>query len=312
MSRKITGTKSNANSTSARTPLKQNLPHHNLPDPYSRLQSIGPEDAESLYTEIADKLKQSDPKKAAQQLLKMVQDESYYDYDGDAYVGGATGDARGWTCLHALRVLALMGEAGTIGIEPLLPLLNSEDDYLREDVPFYYAEMGQPAIGPLARVLADSNADTYQRAGAGESLAEIAEKHPHLRELVIPPLEQALATERHDDALNGFLIINLCDLASKESMPLVEAAFREDRVDDTIIDMAEVQEHFGLEVTAERPKWEYGPGEPRRVPPGSAPLALPRDDDDDERTPYVAPEKVGRNEPCPCGSGKKYKKCCGS
>ncbi|HEY8163723.1 MAG TPA: SEC-C metal-binding domain-containing protein [Methylocystis sp.] len=23
------------------------------------------------------------------------------------------------------------------------------------------------------------------------------------------------------------------------------------------------------------------------------------------------PTKVGRNEPCPCGSGKKYKKCCG-
>ena len=22
--------------------------------------------------------------------------------------------------------------------------------------------------------------------------------------------------------------------------------------------------------------------------------------------------KVGRNEPCPCGSGKKFKKCCGS
>jgi preprotein translocase subunit SecA len=21
--------------------------------------------------------------------------------------------------------------------------------------------------------------------------------------------------------------------------------------------------------------------------------------------------KVGRNEPCPCGSGKKYKNCCG-
>jgi SWIM/SEC-C metal-binding protein len=25
----------------------------------------------------------------------------------------------------------------------------------------------------------------------------------------------------------------------------------------------------------------------------------------------VAETKVGRNEPCPCGSGKKYKKCCG-
>jgi uncharacterized protein YecA (UPF0149 family) len=22
--------------------------------------------------------------------------------------------------------------------------------------------------------------------------------------------------------------------------------------------------------------------------------------------------KVGRNDPCPCGSGKKFKKCCGA
>jgi SWIM/SEC-C metal-binding protein len=25
----------------------------------------------------------------------------------------------------------------------------------------------------------------------------------------------------------------------------------------------------------------------------------------------IAEKKVGRNEPCPCGSGKKHKKCCG-
>jgi SWIM/SEC-C metal-binding protein len=25
----------------------------------------------------------------------------------------------------------------------------------------------------------------------------------------------------------------------------------------------------------------------------------------------IAEKKIGRNEPCPCGSGKKYKKCCG-
>lgn len=29
--------------------------------------------------------------------------------------------------------------------------------------------------------------------------------------------------------------------------------------------------------------------------------------------PYVrAAPKVGRNDPCPCGSGKKHKKCCGA
>lgn len=32
---------------------------------------------------------------------------------------------------------------------------------------------------------------------------------------------------------------------------------------------------------------------------------------DVERSPIVSPDpKVGRNDPCPCGSGKKYKKCC--
>ena len=25
----------------------------------------------------------------------------------------------------------------------------------------------------------------------------------------------------------------------------------------------------------------------------------------------VAPDEPGRNDPCPCGSGAKYKKCCG-
>src|SRR5713226_4378519 len=27
--------------------------------------------------------------------------------------------------------------------------------------------------------------------------------------------------------------------------------------------------------------------------------------------PVRAGAKIGRNDPCPCGSGKKYKKCCG-
>jgi hypothetical protein len=44
----------------------------------------------------------------------------------------------------------------------------------------------------------------------------------------------------------------------------------------------------------------------------------PEDDEHDHPHQHAAPaeparsEKVGRNDPCPCGSGKKYKKCCGS
>ena len=29
------------------------------------------------------------------------------------------------------------------------------------------------------------------------------------------------------------------------------------------------------------------------------------------QTPFVRGDKVGRNDPCPCGSGKKYKHCHG-
>ena len=50
-------------------------------------------------------------------------------------------------------------------------------------------------------------------------------------------------------------------------------------------------------------------------PPSRAPR-LPADDDS---IPYERIEpirntapKIGRNDPCPCGSGKKHKKCCGA
>ena len=32
---------------------------------------------------------------------------------------------------------------------------------------------------------------------------------------------------------------------------------------------------------------------------------------DGEMLPPLKQEKPGRNAPCPCGSGKKYKRCCG-
>jgi uncharacterized protein len=37
-----------------------------------------------------------------------------------------------------------------------------------------------------------------------------------------------------------------------------------------------------------------------------------RVENDPHRPPIVRRTKVGRNDPCPCGSGKKYKKCCGT
>ncbi|MFC1483583.1 preprotein translocase subunit SecA [Candidatus Neomarinimicrobiota bacterium] len=48
---------------------------------------------------------------------------------------------------------------------------------------------------------------------------------------------------------------------------------------------------------------QEGPGQPAI---GGAPVPPAR------RTPIRVTDKIGRNDPCPCGSGKKYKKCHGS
>jgi SWIM/SEC-C metal-binding protein len=45
------------------------------------------------------------------------------------------------------------------------------------------------------------------------------------------------------------------------------------------------------------------PDKPEDITDLEALLNLPK--------PTVVEKKAGRNDPCPCGSGKKYKKCCG-
>ena len=53
--------------------------------------------------------------------------------------------------------------------------------------------------------------------------------------------------------------------------------------------------------------YEQGP-----APQGGQEGASPIDNSPAGPAPVQRDEpKVGRNDPCPCGSGRKYKKCCG-
>jgi hypothetical protein len=55
------------------------------------------------------------------------------------------------------------------------------------------------------------------------------------------------------------------------------------------------------------------PPVPAGVPQGRAPQpARVGGDDAAVKTVHREGPKVGRNDPCPCGSGKKYKKCHGA
>jgi hypothetical protein len=308
-------------SPKSKKPPKPDLPQHRLPSPYAKLFRLGKGDFPEVYGAIAAELKQKDADAAAKQLLSMVEDETYYDYTEEDDES-ETGDPRSWTRLHALCTLQLLGDAARIGIEPLLSLLDDDDDYVHEASTFYYAAMGEPAIEPLAKALMDGDEDTYYRAGAGSALAEIGDQHPELRDRVITVIEQALLLEQEDKAAVALLITNLLDLDARDSLPIIEKAFQEERVDLSVVQMPEVEEHFELPVVTPYVDWRKLPefagvaDEDYEDWSEESPLSpLPPIEDDEPREvqiPFVAAEKVGRNDPCPCGSGKKYKKCCGA
>jgi hypothetical protein len=290
------------------------LSQHDLPAPYARLLTLGDQEADAVYDEIATQLKAADPRAAADRLLKMALDETYYHYwDEDE------DDPRIWTRLHAVRVLQRLGEAAHSAIELLLPLLDEDDDALREEMPFFYAAMGAEAIEALARALMDSEANAMLRSGAGDALAEIAQILPEARAQIITILEQALTMETADSTLAAFIVCNLLDVGAKESLPLIRQAFEAERIDETVVEMVDVEEHFDLPRTTPRPDWQHNLDETlaaaeatRRTAsqdglPAAEPAPPPL-----ASTPYVAPLKIERNAPCPCGSGKKYKKCCGA
>jgi len=62
----------------------------------------------------------------------------------------------------------------------------------------------------------------------------------------------------------------------------------------------------------QQPEEAIPAGVPAGVPTGAPPMQPGMQQEARRIETYRRKEqKVGRNDPCPCGSGKKYKKCCG-
>ncbi|MBQ9912259.1 MAG: preprotein translocase subunit SecA [Firmicutes bacterium] len=66
--------------------------------------------------------------------------------------------------------------------------------------------------------------------------------------------------------------------------------------------------HIGS-ASKEETKSSLDEGKPRRV--SNMPKAAPSETKESRQTPVRVEKKPGRNDPCPCGSGKKYKNCHG-
>jgi hypothetical protein len=123
---------------------------------------------------------------------------------------------------------------------------------------------------------------------------------------------------------NTIIAAALCDLKAVEAAPIIEQAYAAGHVDVSYYgDWESAQIGLGLKTGRDTPEWVER--EAIRKQRGLAVRSF-MDDDDTEPEPFMddndfalAPSqapfvnsapKVGRNDPCPCGSGKKYKKCC--
>ncbi|CAK8719937.1 SEC-C motif-containing protein [Candidatus Electronema halotolerans] len=254
-------------------------------EPVAALLTLGrpnPRDEWSKYNELGI------TQEHLPELLRMIVDEKLN--------WANTEDDTVYAPVYAWRILGNLRAAETV--QPLLERfdLDEEDEWAQEDIPKALAMIGQPAFRPMAHYLADEKHPMYSRTSIAEGLVAMAQQHPELRQNCINRIERPLTQyAKNDPTFNGLLISCLIDLKAVEAMPVIQQAYQENCVDVSIHgDLEDVEMDLGLR-------------EKRSTPPPRFSLA-----------DYFAPEKkkkggqrkIGRNDACPCGSGKKYKKCC--
>ena len=248
------------------------------------------------------------------ELIRMTTDE--------ALNSGPTDSQWVWAPVHAWWALAQLQAAEAIApLLSLLPRINGQnDDWVGEDVPRVLAAIGPVTIDPVAAYLADPAHDDWARVAAASTLGMVGQKHPETRAMCIARLSAQLERfAEQSDLVNAYLISPLLDLRAVESAPVMERAFAAGRVDEMAQgDWEDVQIELGLKTHREhppKPNELTRLGEQMRAALGVKLTAdhqlVPLEAEEVPMLEAPASKKVGRNDPCPCGSGKKFKKCCG-
>jgi hypothetical protein len=226
----------------------------------------------------------------------------------------------GYAPVHAWRGLAQLGaaEAVPVLLEMLAPLDASGDDWFLEEFPHAFAWIGPAAIPALRDYLADSAHDVFARVCVAHSLQEVAAKHPQTRDEVVKILIEALSRFADTEAsVNAYVVTALLDLKATEAAEVIERAHAADCVDVSVNgNWNDVRKELGVPGLGLVPehlanlKWGWV-----REPEDDTGNDFAHDGAyvpvDEVTAPVRSSGKVGRNEPCPCGSGRKYKKCCG-
>ncbi len=171
------------------------------------------------------------------------------------------------------------------------------------------ASMDEEAL--LARVIDHATKDVETRhADLSEELVRRVEKGLMLDTLDRHWKEHLVAMDhlRQGIGLRGYAAKNPKQEYKKEAFAMFSDMLENIKYDViTVLAKIHVREDQDIQVLQDRPQ----PAEMQFNHP-DAPSALGKQGESQEQKPYIRNErKIGRNEPCPCGSGKKYKHCHG-
>ena len=191
--------------------------------------------------------------------------------------------------------------------------LEATGDVVTEDLDRILASVCGGDVSLIKQLAENEAADEYVRNAALESLVCLVAAGRMAREDVLAYYKSLFESDlsKQPSHLWDGLVSCCTDLYPEEIYPEIKQAFEEDLVDESFIDLDFVDKQLALgreevlsrlqdkryrlvENTIEELEWWACFQPPVRPQPS------------------VRKRKIGRNEPCPCGSGKKYKKCCGT
>ena len=187
----------------------------------------------------------------------------------------------------------------------------------------------------LKPLIENSEINLYWRLAALQSLLYLVIKDKVTRKEISQYLKQLLQTqidqEQPDNEFITFLITICCEFYPHDMMNEIQEAFAREIVDLSIIRIDHVLEDL-------KKGEAFAVAELKESFKAGYPLDMIRFDDSTEEdnfihvvhvkeyienlenklerknqhstSPYLSSNSIGRNDPCPCGSGKKYKKCC--
>lgn len=204
-------------------------------------------------------------------------------------------------------------------------------DAVHEFLPYAVPGVAHRRIDEVLSLACNPRVNSWVRGSLvqGICLLQVAGKLP--RERIIEMVRRALqsAADERNDVVVTSIAMNCSDSHLHELLPDIREANRLGLLDEMMISFSEVEEGFNLPHKQPIFRLEdsftavehWGCFSPKRKTPAPLPpppfLPEPPAEFEDNFAPPVPTTirldspHVGRNEQCPCGSGKKYKKCCG-